>query len=42
MLMVLVIVAASIRTHPYHYRVDYAMTETGENPYMGTLDAEDG
>lgn len=41
-LMVLVIVAASIRAHPYHYRVDYAMTETGENPYMGTLDAKDG
>lgn len=41
-LMVLVIVAACIRVHPMHYRVEYAMTETGENPYMGTLDAEDG
>ncbi len=41
-LMVLIIVTASIRVHPMHYRVEYAMTETGENPYMGTLDAEDG
>lgn len=41
-LMVLVIVAASIRVHPAHYRVEYAMTETGENPYMGTLDLEGG
>lgn len=41
-LMVLVIVAASIRVHPQHYRFEYAMTETGENPYMGTLDAADG
>ena len=41
-LMVLVIVAAIIRVHPAHFRVEYAMTETGENPYMGTLDAEDG
>lgn len=41
-LMVLVIVAACIRVHPYHCRVEYAMTETDENPYMGTLDAEDG
>ena len=41
-LMVLVIVAASIRVHPAHFRVEYVMTETGENPYMGTLDAEGG
>lgn len=42
LLAVLVIVAASIRTHPTHFRIEYAMTQTGENPYMGTLDAEDG
>lgn len=41
-LMVLIIVAASIRVHPAHYRVDYAMTETGENPLMGVVDAQHG
>lgn len=41
-LMLLVIIAASIRVHPPHYIVEYDMTETGENPYMGTLDAENG
>ena len=42
LLMVLVIVAAGIRVHPKHYKVEYALTETDENPYMGTLDADDG
>lgn len=42
LLAVLIIVAASIRVHPAHNRVEYAMTPTGENPYMGTLDAPDG
>ena len=42
LLMVLIIVAASIRVHPAHCRVDYAMTETGENPLMGVVDAPDG
>lgn len=41
-LMVLIIVTACIRVHPEHRRVEYAVVETGENPYMGTLDAQDG